>query len=113
MRTVTRPLTPAYGQEHPGWSAVWPAGRRPCPSAAGVPFFLPQGPIGPNQMPFCGMDPSDPRTYVRPWNPQPGMIARLNFDGANMQDDADMGGLWNRPARFKRKAAKRPKRRAR
>ena len=112
MRTVTRPLVPAYGQEHHGWARTWPLSARPCPSR-GVPFALPQGPIGPNSMPWCGMDPSDPLTYVRPWNPQPGMIGRLNFDGANMQAEADMGGLWNRPARFKRKAAPRPKRRAR
>jgi hypothetical protein len=34
---------------------------------------------------YKGMDPSDPLTYVRAWNPQPGMIAFLNFDGAQMQ----------------------------
>ena len=34
---------------------------------------------------FKGMDPSDPLTYTRPWNPQPGMIAYLNFDGAQSQ----------------------------
>jgi hypothetical protein len=28
------------------------------------------------------MDPSDPTSYVRPYNPQPGMIALLNYDGA-------------------------------
>jgi hypothetical protein len=26
------------------------------------------------------MDPSDPTTWVRPYNPQPGMVAQLNFD---------------------------------
>jgi hypothetical protein len=35
---------------------------------------------------FKGMDPSNPATYVRPWNPAPGMIALLNFDGASMQE---------------------------
>jgi hypothetical protein len=39
------------------------------------------------------MDPSDPLTYVRPWNPQPGMIAYLNFDGAAMQGRTPTGGL--------------------
>jgi hypothetical protein len=34
---------------------------------------------------YKGMDPSDPLTYVRPWNPQPGMIAQLNYDGAQLQ----------------------------
>jgi hypothetical protein len=32
--------------------------------------------------PYQGMDPSDPTTYVRRYNPAPGMIAYLNFDGA-------------------------------
>jgi hypothetical protein len=27
-----------------------------------------------------GMDPSDPRTWVRPYNPRPGMMALFNFD---------------------------------
>ena len=31
---------------------------------------------------FQGMDPSNPATFTRPWNPQPGMIAYLNLDGA-------------------------------
>jgi hypothetical protein len=34
---------------------------------------------------YQGMDPSNPATFVRPWNPAPGMIAYLNFDGAAMQ----------------------------
>jgi len=34
---------------------------------------------------FNGMDPSAPATYTRPWNPAPGMIAYLNFDGAALQ----------------------------
>lgn len=34
---------------------------------------------------YKGMDPSDPLTYTRPWNPVAGMIAFLNFDGAAMQ----------------------------
>jgi hypothetical protein len=35
---------------------------------------------------FKGMDPSNPVTFVRQWNPAPGMIAFLNFDGAAMQE---------------------------
>jgi|SRR5580658_3196773 hypothetical protein len=27
-----------------------------------------------------GMDPSDPSSWVRPYNPQPGMCAQFNFD---------------------------------
>jgi hypothetical protein len=34
---------------------------------------------------FKGMDPSDPLTHVRAWNPQPGMVAQLNYDGSQTQ----------------------------
>jgi hypothetical protein len=30
---------------------------------------------------YLGMDPSDPATWPRPFNPQPGMISWLNFYG--------------------------------
>jgi hypothetical protein len=63
--------------------------------------------------PYAGMDPSDPTTYVRPWNPQPGMVARLNFDGSQVQGETDMGGLWNRPARRKTPVGGRPRPRPR
>lgn len=45
-----------------------------------------QGPAGPvsrgdtSAIGYNGMDPSDPPTWVRGYNPQPGMVARLNFD---------------------------------
>jgi hypothetical protein len=45
----------------------------------------PAGPVGPfpgTDRGYQGMDPSDPATYVRPYRPQPGMIAYLNYDGA-------------------------------
>jgi hypothetical protein len=32
--------------------------------------------------PYVGMDPSDPSTWQRPFNPQPGMFARLHQDHA-------------------------------
>ena len=60
---------------------------------------------------FAGMDPSNPVTYVRPWNPAPGMIAALNFDGARVQDNTDTGGVYSLPAsRTNRRAGRRPKR---
>jgi hypothetical protein len=40
------------------------------------------GPVGATDHPYMGMDPSDPTTWTRPYNPQPGMIGQLNFDGA-------------------------------
>jgi hypothetical protein len=42
---------------------------------------------------YQGMDPSDPATYTRPWNPRPGMIAYLNYDGAQAQSRQPAGGL--------------------
>lgn len=30
---------------------------------------------------YLGMDPSDPTTWPRPFNPAPGMIAYLNYPG--------------------------------
>lgn len=50
-------------------------GRLPTPGMMPMPYTW-SGPA------FKGMDPSDPLTYTRPWNPQPGMIAQLNYDGA-------------------------------
>jgi len=32
--------------------------------------------------PYLGMDPSDPGTWQRPFNPQPGMFTRLHSDQA-------------------------------
>ena len=46
----------------------------------------PAGPVGPvpgTDLGFQGMDPSNPLTWVRPYNPVPGMISFLNFDGAH------------------------------
>src|ERR1700724_1549379 len=42
----------------------------------------PAGPVsrGDSDLTYNGMDPSDPRTWVRPYNPQPGMAALFNFD---------------------------------
>ena len=54
-------------------------------------------PVGINGQPYMGMDPSAPATWVRPYNPQPGMVARLNFDGAAYQGNTPMGGTWRNP----------------
>lgn len=53
---------------------------------------------------FKGMDPSDPATYVRAWNPAPGMIARLNFDGAKYQGETPTGGNRRGPETTRRRA---------
>jgi hypothetical protein len=50
------------------------------------------GPVGSTDHPYVGMDPSDPVTWVRPYRPRPGMVARLNFDGAKPQDTQTVRG---------------------
>ena len=50
------------------------------------------GPVGSTDHPYVGMDPSDPVTWVRPYNPQPGMIGYLNFDGAAPNDGQVISG---------------------
>lgn len=69
--------------------------------------------MGPGGRPFAGMDPSDPSTFVRPWNPQPGMIAYLNFDGAAEQGKTPTGGTWKNTARERTLVGARPRRRPR
>jgi hypothetical protein len=71
----------------------WP---RPLPGGTLVMAPLP---AGLNGQPYNGMDPSAPATWVRPWNPQPGMVAYLNFDGAKAQADTPTGGVWRNPQR--------------
>lgn len=68
--------------------AITSAAGRPCAGGTVVMSPLPVGVAGQT---FNGMDPSDPSTYVRPWNPQPGMIAYLNFDGAARQGRTPTG----------------------
>ena len=69
---------------------------RPCSSWSPVMAPLP---VGLNGQPYMGMDPSAPVTWVRPYNPQPGMVARLNFDGAKAQSFTPTGGTWRNPMR--------------
>ena len=58
-----------------------PWGGHPGPGGA---LYLggPAGPVsrGGSDLTYNGMDPSDSRTWVRPYSPQPGMVALLNFD---------------------------------
>lgn len=84
---------------HPGGGA--PMITAPLPNAV------------PGQLPYTGLDPSDSTTWVRPYNPQPGMIAYLNFNGASMQGNTDMGGVWSQPADRNALVGARPRRRPR
>jgi hypothetical protein len=88
---VTRNVAAGPGRYHraPVLHAAGCAQVRPA-SHAVTPAMVPMsanwsGPV------FKGMDPSDPRTHVRPWNPAPGMIAQLNYDGAALQGTTPTG----------------------
>jgi len=78
---VTRPITRAWGHRHPVVLAT--PGGRPLPGGTvGITHAMTFTDAGPS---YKGMDPTDPATWVRMWNPAPGMIARLNYDGAAFQ----------------------------
>jgi hypothetical protein len=83
MRQIRRSFAPMYGDELPVHKLTRHPGWRPLPGGAPVINSLPDA--IPGAQPFAGMDPSNPVTWVRPWNPQPGMISFLNFDGAKQQ----------------------------
>jgi hypothetical protein len=111
MTTMFRhPVPLSWGDELPGWGATWRRGARPLPGGALVMAPLP---VGAGGQPFLGMDPSAPATYVRPWNPQPGMIGYLNFDGAKAQAYTPMGGTWRNPMRDRADVGKSWRRRKR
>lgn len=92
MITMTRPvgghgrISYPHSRFHSG--AAW--GGRPLPG--GAPVVTGPLPV-PGAAPFAGMDPSDPLTYTRAWNPRGGMIAYLNYDGAQAQARQPTGGL--------------------
>jgi len=104
MRTVTRPIAGAgittypWARWHSGAAGPRPASRVAQPSVTG-PVGWPMNMSGPM---YAGMDPSDPLTYVRQWNPTPGMVGRLNFDGAALQGRT--------PRQVQRGSQRRPKR---
>jgi len=102
---------------HPGeWTELY---SQPDRENAGIPvrgvpvITTPLPNAVPGRLPYTGLDPSDPATWVRPYNPQPGMIARLNFNGAALQGNTDMGGVWSNPASWNALAGARPRRRPR
>ena len=84
MIPVTRPVSHGEGRfSYPyAYTSDTSFAARPASYGAAQPGLAGYTWSGPD---YKGMDPSDPLTYVRPWNPQPGMIAQLNFDGAALQ----------------------------
>lgn len=104
MRIVTRPIA-GSGRMHSRGGYLYYGGcgtHRPMDGAAAAPTVMAYTQAGPA---FKGMDPSDPMTYTRPWNPQPGMIAQLNFDGAQLQGrtptQLQRGAQARRPRRLR------------
>jgi hypothetical protein len=84
-----------YGQWHqPAWIDAGPGiirgGAVPLAAMYGPAGLV--GPAGSTDHPYAGMDPSDPVTWVRQYNPVPGMIAWLNFDGAAPNDGQVISG---------------------
>lgn len=91
MTSLTRPVTRGYGTvHHPAVTFSDGFAGRPChgsaPSLAAHPWSM-SGPA------YKGMDPSDPSTWIREWQPSGGMISYLNFDGARYQDYTPTGGV--------------------
>lgn len=93
MIGVSRPMRRTWGTRHGivNFSDGTAADRPISGGTAAITRPLPVAIAG--QMPYAGMDPSDQLTWVRPWNPQPGMIAYLNFNGASLQSRTPTGGV--------------------
>ncbi len=87
MKCITRPLGRNHSAHHPHVSATEHGALIRGGALALAPLYGPAGLVGPagsTDNPYTGMDPSNPVTWVREYNPQPGMISYLNFDGANI-----------------------------
>lgn len=93
----TREFPMWYSQGHP-YAMVCDSFRSGRPLPGGALVLAPMGGAA-DGGPHLGMDPSAPATWTRPYNPQPGMVARLNFDGAKYQAETPMGGTWRNPMR--------------
>jgi len=91
MLRIRRPMTRHWPLAHPVPWVVPASGLRGILGghvqvSAAIAGGGPAGPVGPipgTDKGYLGMDPSDPKTWVRPYRPVPGMIARLNQDGAH------------------------------
>ena len=93
MIPVTRPVH-GSGRTWLTTLAVYSSISHHRPLSGGAPYITGPLPVtAPGNMPYAGMDPSDPATYVRPWNPQPGMVGRLNYDGSQAQAVTPTGGV--------------------
>ncbi len=115
MIPVSRPVS-GHGRRYTGTAGhrYRPVTRPVRPGTGGAPYITAPLPFStPSGTVFAGMDPSDPSTYVRRWNPVPGMIGRLNFNGAAVQGNTDTGGVYSNPASWNATVGGRPRRRPR
>lgn len=113
MIPVTRDMHGSGIRRSRGEHVFYSGAAQVRPGPGGAPHVtmpLPMA-ISGTDIPFAGMDPSNPLTYVRPWNPAPGMIAYLNVDGAQAQAMTETGGLQGAPASMTTLAGGRPSRR--
>jgi hypothetical protein len=114
MRTLTRQFQGSGRRagrgEHLYYSGA--AGVRPIDGGA-LTITAPMPMSIPGGLPYVGLDPSNPATWARPYNPQGGMIAFLNFNGAAAQGRTPTGGVWKNPASANTLAGARPARRPR
>lgn len=112
MIPVSRPLVGKGAHHQAPQMYRYPRARRPSGRTGTPRVSVPLPVLAPGGRPFAGMDPSDPLTYVRPWNPAPGMIGYLNYNGAAMQGSTDTGTRSN-PASWNMPVGGRPARRPR
>lgn len=108
--STTRPFVRSWPTHHQTSYVTAGAAGREVAGRGGALVLSPLPQVGGGRFVFTGMDPSSPATYVRPWRPAPGMIAYLNFDGAQTQGETEMGGLWGLPANRSALAGVRPAR---
>lgn len=95
MHVMRRPVTRTYGRWHPHVHLCPAGGIFRSGALTLVPLGGPAGPVGPagaTDHPYAGMDPSDSSTWTRPYAPQAGMIAWLNYDGAGTNRTQTTGG---------------------
>jgi len=95
MAVRVKPVPRTYGRWH---QPVWIDGGGTVARGGAVPLAVMYGPsglvgpVGSTDHPYVGMDPSDPVTWVRLYNPVAGMVAYLNFDGAAPNDGQVISG---------------------
>jgi hypothetical protein len=72
----------SYMRHYGHWDCVQAAPAGPGLHGGAMVLGGPAGPVsrGDSDLTYNGMDPSDPRTWVRPYRPSPGMCALFNFD---------------------------------